>query len=325
MSHAKHRVKRVLVTGGAGFIGSHIVDALMARKGVERVVVIDNFDTNYDPKLKVENTKIHKKDARYRLVKGDIRDLTRLKALFKKEQFDTVIHLAAKADARKAVDTPREYLEVNVMGSYNILECAREYGVTQLVLASTSAVYGNKNKAPFKESAQTDFALTAYGASKKAMEQLAYTYHHNHGQNIVCIRIFNAYGERMRPDLVLPTWVRAILSDQPIRLSGKGVRKRDYTYVGDLVSAFMSALTVNGFDVINVGSSKPITLNALLKTVEKTLGTTAAVIEVPSHHGSVEQTHANTQHAEYVLRWKPTTSLEEGVRRYVRWIKSRLK
>jgi len=321
MVSAKAVCTRILVTGGAGFIGSHVVDALLADKTVERVVAVDNFDTNYDPALKEANARIHKKDKRYALVRADITDRKRMRALFKRERFDAVMHLAAKCDARKAVDDPEPYLHTNILGTWNLLDAAREYGVTKFVFASTSSVYGNGNKAPFKETASTDRALTAYGASKKAAEQLAYTYHHNFGLQVVCLRIFNAYGERMRPDLVLPKWVRAIQKGDAIKLSGKGIRKRDYTYVGDLARSFVLALHAPlGFEVINVGSSKPVALTQLLGIVEKTLGKKAKVEEVPSHTGSVELTHANTKKAELVLGWKSEVALKEGVATYVAWL-----
>jgi UDP-glucuronate 4-epimerase len=315
--------RSVLVTGGAGFIGSHVVDQLLALPGVTRIVVVDNFDTNYDPKQKRHNTTLHKNDPRYRLVTLDIGDRKRIRELFKKERFTAVVHLAAQCDARKAVLNPLPYLETNIMGTWNLLECAREFGVEKFIFASTSAVYGNGNKAPYKEDAITDRSLTVYGASKKSAEQLCYTYHHNFGMSIACLRIFNAYGERMRPDLVLPTWVRAIRSNEPVRLSGKGTRKRDYTYVGDIARGFISALvTPLSFEVINLGSSRPIALTTLLKTVEKAMGKRATVNEVSSHSGSVETTHANTARAQKILGWKPTVSLAEGVERYVRSLPS---
>jgi UDP-glucuronate 4-epimerase len=331
MTHAKGKKKqpsrseplplRILVTGGAGFIGSHIVDALLQRPQTERVVVLDNFDTNYDPALKEANARIHKADRRYRLVRGDINDAALVRKVCKAEHFDGIVHLAAKADARKAVDTPQIYLETNILGSFNILECARECGIAKVVLASTSAVYGNTNKAPYKEDDITDFALTAYGSSKKAMEQLAFTYHHNHGLDITCVRIFNAYGPRMRPDLVLPLWVTAITQGTPIELSGKGTRKRDFTYVGDLADAFIRALQKPlGFAIVNVGNARPVALTELLRIVERTLKTRAQVVERPSHQGSVELTHANVSKAKRLLGWKPTTKLADGVAAYVLWL-----
>ncbi len=311
--------RRVLVTGGAGFIGSHVVDQLLAERGTERVVVVDSFTDNYDPVQKARNVREHKKDARYRLIRIDIRDAAKIDALMKKERFDCVMHLAAACDARKAVDEPKIYLETNVMGTFNLFESGRRYGVERFILASTSSVYGNDAVAPYRESEKADRALTMYGASKKAMEQLAYTYHHNHGTNVMCLRIFNAYGERMRDDLVLPKWVRAIRSSSPIKLSGAGTRKRDWTYVGDIARAFVLAARVPGFDVINIGSSKPVTLKALLAQVEKALGMKAAIESYPSHHGSVEMTHADTKKAARVLGWKPSVLLADGIARYVAW------
>jgi UDP-glucuronate 4-epimerase len=311
--------KRILVTGGAGFIGSHVVDQLLAQNDVERVVVIDAFIDNYDPAQKARNVRNHKKDARYRLVRIDIRDAAKVDALMKKERFECVMHLAAACDARKAVDDPKTYLETNVMGTFNLMDSGVRYGTNRFVLASTSSVYGNDSVAPYRETEKADRALTMYGASKKAMEQLAYSYHHNHGTNVVCLRIFNAYGERMRDDLVVPKWVRAIRASEPIKLSGKGTRKRDWTYVGDVARAFLLAAHVDGYDVVNIGSSKPVTLASLLTQIEKALHTKAVVESYPSHHGSVEMTHADTKKAARVLGWKPTVQLAEGIKRYVLW------
>lgn len=316
--------KRVVVTGGAGFIGSHTIDALLADPKVVRVICIDNFDASlYDPRLKEENIAPHRKNPRFVLYRADIRNAKKMRSIFKKEKPDAIIHLAAKADTRNAVEEPHEYLETNIYGTLNILECARECGVKKIIFASSSSVYGNKNEAPFSEDVRADFPLSPYGATKRAGEILAHTYYHNFQIPIVCVRIFNAYGERMRPTLVLAKWTEKVLNGEEIEMSGKGTRARDYTYIRDLVESFLLALGASAaFEVINVGNTNPVTLTALLQTLEQVSGLEARVRTVPSHAASVELTHASIDRARRVIGWTPKTSFEEGVRRYVLWVRN---
>ncbi|MBI4692185.1 MAG: GDP-mannose 4,6-dehydratase [Candidatus Terrybacteria bacterium] len=315
-------IKKILVTGGAGFIGSHLIETIL-KKTSSRIVCIDNFDDAYDPRLKQRNIEPFLKNLRFILYKNDIRDLTKMKQIFKKEKPDAIVHLAAKADTRKAVLSPFEYISVNIEGTLNLLECSREFGIKKFVFASSSSVYGNKNSAPFSEEDQTDFPLSPYGASKKAAEILIYTYHHNFNLPAICLRVFNAYGERMRPNLVLPLWLKKMLNGEPIEMSGDGTRRRDFTYVGDTVNAIMLALKKPfDFEIINIGNSRPLTLNQLLHVLEKAAGITATVYKRPSHHASVEQTHASTKKAKHLLGWKPLMPIEKGVKRFVSWARN---
>ena len=311
--------KTILITGGAGFIGSHLIETLL-KKTSSRVVCIDNFDDAYDPRLKQRNIKSFLKNRRFILYKKDIRDLTAIRKIFKKEKPDAIVHLAAKADTRKAVLSPYEYISVNIEGTLNLLECAREFGIKKFVFISSSSIYGNKNSAPFSEEDQTDFPLSPYGASKKAAEILIYTYYHNFNLPAVCLRVFNAYGERMRPNLVLSIWLKKILNGEPIEMSGDGTRRRDFTYVGDTVNAIMLALKKPlDFEIINIGNTRPLTLNQLLRVLEKAVGTKAIVQKRPSHKASVEQTHASTSKAKRMLGWKPLMPIEKGINRFVSW------
>lgn len=314
-------MKAVLITGAAGFIGSNAAEALLKKNRSLRVIGLDNFDANYSVAYKKQNLKNLKKDSRFTFYTADIRDANALRKIFKKEKPDAVIHLAAKADTRDAVVAPRDYIETNINGTLNVLECMREFGAKRLVFASSSSVYGNLNKAPFKEDANTDHSISPYGASKKAGETLAYTYHHNFGLSVACIRIFNAYGERMRPGLVLYTWVERILNDKPIEISGKGLRRRDYTYVGDLVDALLCALTKKDltFEVLNIGNATSVSLRDMLAVVERVTGKTAKVVTRASHPASVERTEASIQKAKRILGWEPKTSFEMGVSRFVTW------
>ena len=316
-------MKIVLITGAAGFIGSNTAEALLARSKTVKVIGIDNFDENYPVKFKKQNLLNLKKNPRFTFYTADICDQKALEKIFKKEKPDSIIHLAAKADTRHAVIAPHTYVETNVTGTLNMLECAKDVGVKRFIFASSSSVYGNINKAPFKEDALTDYAISPYGATKKAGEVLAYTYHHNFGLSILCIRIFNAYGERMRPGLALYMWVEKILNGQTIEISGKGIRRRGYTYIGDLVDAFMLGLKKKdiGFEILNIGNSDSVSLNEMLVAVEKATGKKAVTVSRPSHHASVELTQAANAKAKKVLGWEPTTSFDEGVRRFVIWYK----
>lgn len=317
-------MKRVLITGAAGFIGSNVAETLLKKHRSVHVIGLDNFDDNYPIAFKKQNVLALKKYPNFTFYTADIRDEKAMQRIFKKEKPDAVLHLAAKADSRHAVEAPTDYVTTNVVGTLNLLECSKNAAVQRFVFASSSSVYGNNNRAPYLEKASTDYPISPYGASKKAGEVLAHTYQHNFGLPVTCIRIFNAYGARMRPKLVLYTWVEKILKGEELEISGKGVRARDYTYIGDLVDALIRALkdTTIAFDIINVGSSKPVPLKELLRVIEKATGKKASVRERPSTRPSVEKTHASNKKAKELLGWEPTTSIEKGVSDFVAWFKS---
>lgn len=313
-------MKTVLVTGAAGFIGSNFTKALL-EKGY-RVVGVDNFDDTYDTRFKESNIAPFAGNANFTLYRVDIRDLPELTAVFKKEKPSYVVHLAAKADTRKAVNTPRIYISVNIDGTLNILELCREYSVENLVIASSSSVYGNSSHVPFTEDQPADRPISPYGATKRSVEHLAHTYHHNFGMNITCLRYFNAVGENNRPGMVPYVWAEKLLHGDEIEISGDGSRRRDYTYIGDTVRGTMLAMEKPlGFEVINLGNNTPASLNELLAIFEKVIGTKARVKSRPSHGASVEVTYANTNKAKKLLGWEPTTSLEEGITRLVAWFR----
>jgi len=315
----KQQFKTILVTGGAGFIGSRLIEALL-KNIVRRVICVDNFDDSYDPKLKRRNIKPFLENGQFALYETDIRDAAKMEQIFAKEKPDAIVHLAAKADARQAVLAPRDYISVNIEGTLNLLECARQFNIKKFIFASSSSVYGNKNSVPFSEDGQTDFPLSPYGASKKAAEVLIYTYHHNFGLPAICLRIFNAYGERPRPNLVLSLWLKKILAGEPIEMSGEGTRRRDFTYVGDTVNALILALEKPlDFEIINIGNSQPLTLNELLRVLEEAVGATAIVQKRASHKASVEETYASIVKAKSLLGWEPLVSIEEGIKKFVLW------
>lgn len=314
-------MKTVLVTGGAGFIGSNLIAALLNKKKY-RIACIDNFDSFYDPRLKQKNIASFKGNKNFVLYKKDIRDQKSLQSVFKKEKPDYVIHLAGQGNARLAVENPRFYQAVNVDGTLNLLELSKDYKVKNFLFASSSSVYGNQGKVPFSEDDRTDLQISPYGATKKAAELLAHTYHHNFGLNVICLRFFNAYGEGLRPDLVMYKWIDNILRNKEIELSGAGTRQRDYTYVGDIVEGVIKAMGKPlGYEIINLGNSKPVSLKTLLATMEKMIGKKALVKTRPSHKASVELTFADISKAKRLLKWQPKVNLEEGITRLVSWFR----
>ncbi len=316
-------MKTILVTGGAGFIGSHLCEKLLKGKEYRQVVCIDNLDPSYDPKYKKENLSLLTPNKKFVFYKTDIRDKGALEKIFRKHKPEYVVNLAAKTDTRTSVQEPYEHTSVNITGLLNILELCKDFRVKKLVSFSTSSVYGNNLIPPFKETHATDSPLSPYSASKKAGELLAHTYHFNFGMDIACFRIFNAYGPRQRPTLVLYKWVDKILRDEQIEMSGAGVRRRDFTYVGDIVNAVeLSLRKSKGFEVFNIGNSKPVSLVELLKKIEKVTGKKAQVVSRPSARASVEFTHANTKKAKKLLGWQPKVDMEKGVELFVSWFKN---
>lgn len=314
----------ILVTGGAGFIGSNLIARLLASGKKTRVICFDNLNDFYDPKFKLENIKYFRKNNNFKFIKGDVRDLDSLKRVFKKEKPAIVVHLAAKANTRFAVDDPHEYQSVNVTGTINMLELAKDFGVGNFILASSSSIYGNKNRIPFSENDRTDYPLSPYGVTKKTCELLAHTYYHNFGLNATCLRFFTVYGENNRPDMVMYKWAHNILTGKPIEISGKGERRRDYTYVGDIVNAIVKTLNKPlGYEIINLGNSNPVSLKELLAIFEKVSGKKAAVKSRPSHNASAEITYADISKAKKILGWQPKTDIEQGVARLVRWFRDK--
>jgi UDP-glucuronate 4-epimerase len=318
-------MKTVLVTGGAGFIGSNLCQELLLRG--YRVLCVDNFDDLYDPKIKENNIKALLTNPNFTLFRKDIRDLEGMKEIFEKEKPEYVVHLAARPDTRNAISDPRLYVSVNIDGTLNVLELAKDYGVKNIALASSSSVYGNDPDVPWKETATADRPLSPYGATKRSTEHLAYSYHHNFALNVTCLRYFNAYGENNRPTMVPYIWGLAMLQRDEIEISGDGSRKRDYTYIGDIVDGTIKAMEKPlGFEIINLGNNSPVSLKELLEVFEKVTGAKAKVKSRPSHRASVENTYADITLAKHLLGWGPTTSIEEGIGKLVAWLRdNRLK
>ncbi len=312
---------KILVTGGAGFIGSHVCDALIARG--DGVVSIDNFNDFYSPQVKERNLIQLRDNPSFRQYHADILDVPRLKEIFTQEKPEKMIHLAARAGVRPSLSNPLLYEEVNVKGTINLLDLARDFKLENFVFASSSSVYGNRKSGPFSETDNVDAPVSPYAATKKAGELMCYTYHHLYGLNTSCLRFFTVYGPRGRPDMALLKFTDQISRGEEIEIYGDGTSQRDYTYVSDIVEGILSALDNNyGYEIFNLGGSSPVELNYFVSLIEQNLGKKAQLRYAAKKAGDVEITFADTAKSERMLGYKPKISIEEGVRRFVEWYKS---
>lgn len=311
----------ILVTGGAGFIGSHLTDRLLELG--HHVVCIDNFDSFYSRDIKFRNIENALNSDRFSLLETDIRIREQLDVCFSKYKFDHVFHLAAKAGVRPSIVDPLPYYETNVLGLLNILEVMRKYEVRNMSFASSSSVYGNNSKVPFSESDVVDNPISPYAASKKAAELLCHTYHHLYNFDIFCFRFFTVYGPRQRPDLAIHKFAEMIMNEIPIPVFGDGSSSRDYTYIHDIVDGLlMSVEKIKGYEIINLGESLPIKLNVMIETLEKHIGKTAKKIPYPIQQGDVKTTFANISKARFMLNYFPKWSFDEGIKEFIEWKKN---
>ena len=320
----KRLMKNFLITGGAGFIGSHLVDRLLATD-VTNVTVVDDFNSFYDPSIKRNNIEDHLKDSRYSIHEVDIRDRTALEQVFKGNNFDCVVHLAARAGVRPSLSEPQLYTETNINGTLNLLELARQHNVKQFVFGSSSSVYGINAKVPFSEDDPIRQPISPYAATKGAGELLCHTYSHLYGLRCVCLRFFTVYGPRQRPDLAIHKFAKLISAGKPIPVFGDGTTRRDYTYVDDIIDGVMAAINYDksNYEVFNLGESRTVELNELISLLEKELDTHAIIDRQPSQPGDVPQTFADISKARALLGYDPKTQIEEGLRRFVEWFRMR--
>ena len=307
----------VLVTGCAGFIGWRVA-ALLLLEG-HRVVGVDNLNEAYDPRLKRWRLAEMEGQPGFAFHLADVCDRAALEAVFSAAgPFDAVIHLAARAGVRPSVEDPWAYVETNVTGTLNLLELCRRCGVGKFVLASTSSLYGDGPR-PFREDQPTDRPLSPYAASKKAAEALCYTYHRLYGLDVTVLRYFTVYGPAGRPDMSIFRFVRWIAEGEPLVLHGDGTQERDFTYVDDAARGTLLALRPVGYEVINLGSDRPVSLRKVISFLQELLGRDAVIIQKPVHPADVSATWADIAKARALLGWEPRTSLEEGLRRTVNW------
>jgi UDP-glucuronate 4-epimerase len=307
-----------LITGVAGFIGSHLAETLLQRG--DTVIGLDSFDPFYDPALKHRNLATALRSDRFHLYRGDIRDEALVTSLFSDHKPEAVVHLAAKAGVRPSLDAPAEYMDVNVRGTAVILEAARRHDVNRFVFASSSSVYGGANKLPFQEDQIVASPLSPYAASKIAGEALCHAYHHLYKMCIVSLRFFTVYGPRQRPDLAINKFRRQIMAGEPLTIYGDGSASRDYTYVADIVAGICAAVDAAlAYDVINLGNSAPVTVNELAQLMEQAMGRSVGVQRLDCQPGDMPHTYASIARAGNRLGWQPKMSLEAGLREFVAW------
>ncbi|HPF37615.1 MAG TPA: GDP-mannose 4,6-dehydratase [Phycisphaerae bacterium] len=309
----------ILVTGGAGFIGSHLCEALLARG--DRVIAYDSFDPFYDVAIKRRNIEAASQNPSYRLIEADIRDLSAAEAAL--ADVDCVVHLAARAGVRPSIEQPLVYQDVNLGGLNVMLEAARSRGVKKFVFASSSSVYGNNRKVPFSEDDPVDHPISPYAATKKAGELICHTYHHLFGMDITCLRFFTVYGARQRPDLAIHKFTRLIDAGQPIPVFGDGSMMRDHTYIDDIIRGVVASIdNTGGFRVYNLGESRPVSLSDLIAAIEAALGKKAVIDRKPVPPGDVQTTYADVTRAQVELAYEPRTHLADGLAMFVEWFRA---
>ena len=308
---------RILVTGGAGFIGSHLVEKLLAAG--HEVVILDDFNDFYDPQIKHANIAGFAKDVTVYHV--DLRDGGSVRSLFHREKVDAIAHLAARAGVRPSIQHAQLYCDTNVSGTLHLLEAARVTGVERFIFASSSSVYGASKTIPFSEEQHLIQTLSPYGATKVAGEFLCSTYSHLYQMRVVALRYFTVYGPRQRPDLAIHQFTRRIYAGQPIDQFGDGSTRRDYTYIDDVIQGTMAALQYQGplYDVFNLGESETIQLKELISAIENALGKKAKVNRLPEQPGDMPLTCADISKARKLLGYKPTTKLSEGLQKFIDW------
>lgn len=314
-------MKNILITGGAGFIGSTLIDTLLSTTDYT-LFCIDNFNDYYSPKIKENNCKNFLNNPRVHLIRDDILNLDNLESIFKNNQIDILIHLAARAGVRPSLEDPILYANVNVTGTTNLLECARKYGVKKVLSASSSSVYGNNKKVPFSEADNVDTPVSPYAATKKATELIAHTYSHLYKLPIANLRFFTVYGPRQRPDMAIHKFTKKLFAGDEIPVFNNGESLRDYTYIDDIVQGIITIMNTEfSYDIINLGESQTISTLELIKTLEKLTGKTANLNLMPAQPGDVDQTYADITHARTTYNYTPQYPIEKGLEKFVSWFK----
>lgn len=316
-------MRSILITGGAGFIGSHLVDRLLS-EGDWRITVVDDFNDFYPPSIKRDNIRKHLASSNYRLIEADIRDNEALQKVFIETIFDCIVHLAARAGVRPSLKEPQLYVETNINGTMNLLEQARKHGVKQFVFGSSSSVYGVNEKVPFAEDDPIFNPISPYAATKAAGELICHTYSHLYDMRIVCLRFFTVYGARQRPDLAIHKFAKLMSEGKPIPVFGDGSTRRDYTYIDDIIAGVRAAIDYDAtnYEVINLGESRTVELRELISLIENELGTRAELDRQPSQAGDVPQTFADISKARRLLDYNPQTQIQAGIKKFVEWFKA---
>ncbi|MCK5614499.1 SDR family NAD(P)-dependent oxidoreductase [Candidatus Pacearchaeota archaeon] len=313
---------KILVTGCAGFIGSHVVDRLLSNG--KNVVGVDNLDSYYNPSIKMKNIEHNMDNKNFVFYRVDIRDKAEMEQIFEANDIDVIIHLAARAGVRPSIQNPLLYEDVNIKGTLNLLELSEDSGIKNFIFASSSSVYGVNEMVPFSETDMVERSISPYAASKKACETYCYTYHHLYGIPVVCLRFFTVYGPRQRPEMAIHKFTRLIEQGKEIEMYGNGISKRDYTYITDIVDGIIAAIDKRfGYEIINLGDSKVVELQYLISLIEKNLGKKAQIRKLPVQPGDVPITYADISKAETLLGYIPKVSIEEGIENFVKWYREK--
>lgn len=314
-------MRTVLLTGGAGFIGSHVAEALLQR-GLQ-VVCLDDFNDFYDPAFKRENVAALQTNPNFHLVEGDIRDRELVFATYRRFGVSATVHLAARAGVRPSIANPRLYEEVNGVGTVNLLEAAHRFGAYTFIFGSTSSVYGINSKVPFAEDDPIAFPISPYAASKRGAELMCYTFHHLYGLKVTVLRFFTVYGPRQRPDMAIYKFTECLARGKPVPRFGDGSMARDYTYIDDTVRGVMAAFEAAAdFEIVNLGGSRTTTLQQLIELIAQELDVPPLVEELPLQPGDVPVTCADVSKAKRLWGWEPQVPIEEGIKRFVAWYRA---
>ncbi|MFA6272543.1 MAG: GDP-mannose 4,6-dehydratase [Patescibacteria group bacterium] len=309
-----------LVTGGAGFIGSHTIKRLI--ENGENVVCVDDFNDYYDPQLKEDRINKLLGKFKFPIYRADIREFERLKQIFKEHKIDRICHLAARAGVRASIEDPFIYQDVNIRGTLNLLELAKDYNITNFVFASSSSVYGGNTKIPFSENDPVDSPISVYAATKKSCELLAHVYHKLYDLNVTGLRFFTAYGPYGRPDMAYYKFTKKIIAGDEIDVYNFGKHHRDFTYIDDVIDGVISALKLpHKYEIFNLGNSHTVSLEYFIRLIEKELGLKAKMKMLPMQAGDVEKTHADISKAKSMLGFEPKTNIEGGIHQFIEWYK----
>ncbi len=314
----------VLITGGAGFIGSHLAENLL-REGSWQVSIVDDLNDFYSPEIKRANLDAIRAAGDFQFFETDIRNFEKLRAVFDETEFDCIVHLAARAGVRPSLSQPRLYSETNINGTLNLLELARDYEVPQFVFGSSSSVYGVNEKVPFAEDDRIHQTISPYAATKAAGELLCHTYSHLFNIRCACLRFFTVYGARQRPDLAIHKFAKRITEGKPIQVFGDGTTRRDYTYIDDVLQGILAAMAYDAsmYEIFNLGESETTELSRLIELLERSLDMKAVIDRQPLQPGDVPITFADISKAKKLLGYDPQTKIEEGIPKFIEWFRAK--
>lgn len=313
----------ILITGIAGFIGSNLLDKLLQDEN-NFIIGIDNLNNFYDPNIKRKNIEYNLENNNFNFYDIDLLNTKALNKIFEDYKIDSIVHLAGYGGVRPSIENPKLYIDNNIVATLNVLECMKNYNIKKIVYASSSSVYGNSKENIFVETLNVSEPISPYAMTKKACEELCYTYHKLYNINIVALRFFTVYGKRQRPDLAISKFTKLILEDKAIPVFGDGNTMRDYTYIDDIVSGIISAMEYNktSYEIINLGGGDPVSLNRMIETIEKVLGKKAIIERMSMQKGDVDKTAADISKAKRLLNYNPSTSFEEGIDKFIQWFKN---